>query len=52
MQKVLFSFKKEIIGKLLRGVINKQETTRLLGCSPRTVRNYLAKTAVGGFVVF
>lgn len=48
MQKVLLSFKKEIIGKLLHGVINKQETVRLLGCTPRTVRNYLAKTAAGG----
>ncbi len=48
MQKVLFSFKKEVIGQLLRGIVNKQETVRLLGCTQRTVRNYLAKTVVGG----
>jgi transposase InsO family protein len=49
MEKVIFSFKKEVLGKLLRGIINKKEAARIFDCSPRTVRNYLLRLSQQGW---
>jgi putative transposase len=42
------SLKQEIIGKIIKGKINRKEASNLLGCSKKTVGRYIAKVEKGG----
>jgi len=42
------SFKKDILGKLVKGRVEKKEAAQLLGCSDKTIRRYLLRVEKGG----
>lgn len=48
MQRKELSFKQDVISKLLRGKVDREEACELLGCSAKTITRYLAKIVSGG----
>lgn len=50
MQKKELAFKQGVIGKLIKGRINRKEACELLECSGKTISRYLTKIAKGGLV--
>lgn len=48
MQRKELTFKKEVVGKVIKGRLDRIEACQILGCTDRTLRNYLAKVSKGG----
>ena len=48
MQRKELTFKKEVLGKVIKGRIDRIEACQILECTDRTLRNYLAKVSKGG----
>lgn len=48
MQRKELTFKKEVLSKIIKGRLDRIEACQILGCTDRTLRNYIAKVTKGG----